>query len=536
MNRDKPSETKRIVTRWLGIVFGLLALVWLFHIPERPDRVFRAMPENSLLVSEHIDLSGVWRERFDNPLLIDTLSHCGLRHAEDWAADTNIVWIVRLVSGPRSLIGFSPALGPSGKPSWTGASWVGLRGRLLNLMLLTRWIPGVGRLSVTPSGVRYMRLKSRSTQGLFLAFALRENILLATLGEDPEAVRHLDERVRRDAPLAPIFRDDRQPWERSGTAPHRAWVDPVQAPWTLPWRDPVEIGLHVIEPRRLSLELRRRAKNVATSPLPVLAGRCQAADTLAVGAAHAMVMLPYDVLRTLSARYLEGMDLPPLRNRAGGKEDACLYLTSNPYSGRIMNLAVPALTLLMPWHDRANAEDVTALLDRLNAAAGVSLRARPPEPPRERRLTIDWLIKGRPSRFLSGNEGMVAEWHPGWLTFCSSGASLDAQRDVVIEGGVDGSGGLKRKLAAASSGLQGYGRIDLGATIGELRQILAVYRLATAFGMLKVTDEEQRLVDRMADWMKKADRLGTLEAAWWRDDAWQSLALELTGDAARIER
>ncbi len=526
----KINHPKAWLVRIGTLLFVLFALLWILHIPERPDRVFRAMPENSLLVSEHIDLSGVWRRRFDNPLLVDTLSVCGVRHAEDWAADTNIVWIVRLVSGPRSLIGYSPALGPSARPCWTGASWVGPRGRLLNLMLLTRWIPGVGRLDVTPSGVRYMRLKSRKMQGLYLAFRLRENVLMATLGEDPEAVRHLDERLRLDAPLAPVFRHDQRPWERSGILPHRAWVDPAQSPWPLPLPlgDPLEVDLHTIRHDRLGLTLRRRhvrSGHEPPPPMPALTGRCTAADALAGSTAQALLMLPYETLRTLCTRYLPDLSLPSLADRAGGTEDACLYLSAQPYGGCLLNLAVPALTMLLPWRDDTGPDDVRSMLEQVNAASGLDLRTRVPETPSERRLAVDWLA-GRRLRLLAGRESMVAEWYPGWLILGSSAISLAAQRHAVGAAGIAWRSGLERRLSGSTGRLQGYICLDLGATADEARQVLAVYRLATAFGMLPAGAAQQSFVMSLGDALENASRLGTLEGAWG-EDAEGGLRLEI---------
>jgi len=127
----------------------LLALLWPGLAPERRDLAFRAMPANSPFVSEHLDLSRVWRERFSNPLLVRTLQGAGVDKVDEWSEDPGTIWIVRLVSGKRSLIGWSPALGPSGGPCWTGASRAGFRGPLLRAMLLVRWVPGLGRLGTT---------------------------------------------------------------------------------------------------------------------------------------------------------------------------------------------------------------------------------------------------------------------------------------------------------------------------------------------------------------------------------------------------
>lgn len=525
------ANRSRLLSRLAFALLALVALLWLLHIPERRDRVFRAMPDNSLMVSEHLDLAKVWRARFDNPLLVKTLSGAGVRHVEEWAADTNIVWIVRLVSGPRSLIGWSPALGPSSKPCWTGASWVGMRGRLLNLMLLARWIPGAGRLRTTPSGVRYLPMKSSKMIGLNLAFALRENVLLATLGEDPEAVRTLEWRLIHDAPLAPLFVHDPTPWKRTGSVPHRAWVAPGISPWPTPVGGPIEVGLRTLEPDRLGLSV-RAAHTDATLPdagAAPLAGRCAAADALAgEEAVRALLLLPQGTAHGLLTRYLPGLTPPPAADTAAGREDACLYLSAQSYGGRLFNLAIPALTLLLPWPGDTREWNATQMVSQANAALGLKLRTRPTDPPVPGRALIDWLGGSRRLRLLSGDDCIVAERHPGWLTLCSSAASLDAQRRAPTGERCSWRAALAERLRLAGARtMGGYLWVDLAATVHELRQAVAVCRLAVAFGALRLGEEESARLERLSEWLTAFEAVGWLDATWFTDSGRIEIEMDL---------
>jgi hypothetical protein len=526
------ADRSRRLTRLAIGLLGLAALLWILHIPERRDRVFRAMPDNSLMVSEHLELAQVWRERFDNPLLVKTLSGAGVRHAEEWAADTNIVWIVRLVSGPRSLIGWSPALGPSAKPCWTGASWVGMRGRLLNLMLLTRWIPGAGRLLTTPTGVRYLPMKSSKMSGLKLAFALRENVLLATLGEDPEAVRTLEWRLTHDAPLAPLFVHDPAPWKRTGAVPHRAWVAPEISPWPMPLGGPVEVALRAMEPDRLGLAVRvtHTDTTLPADGAALLTGRCAAADALAgEEAVRALLLLPHGTAQGLLARYLRGMPLPPAADAAGAGDDVCLYLSAQSYGGRLFNLAVPALTMLLPWPGDTRGWNATQMVAQVNAAMGLKLRTRVPDPPVPGRTLIDWLGGSRRLRLLSGDDCMVAERHPGWLTLCTSAASLDAQRRAPTGERCSWRAALEaRRQMAGERPMGGFLWLDLAATVHELRQAMAVYRLAAAFGALRLSDEESARLERLSAALTAFEGVGRLDAAWFTEAGRIEIELDLS--------
>ncbi|MDD5707248.1 MAG: hypothetical protein PHR35_15095 [Kiritimatiellae bacterium] len=532
MDNNHNRLSRRLIRLGLALL-ALAALLWLLHIPERKDRVFRAMPENSLMVSEHLDLAKVWRERLDNPMVLDAMSGAGMREAPDWMSDTNIVWIVRLVSGPRSLIGWSPALGPSGSPCWTAASWVGLRGRLLNLMLLTRWIPGVGRLQTTPSGVRYLKLKSKKTRGLKLAFALRENVLMSTLGVDPDSVRTLEWRFVNDAPLAPLFRCDPQPWKRTGSMPHRAWVDPAISPVPLPADGPLEVGLREAGREHLDMIVRWPSKHGATAPASeaaALAGRCTAATALAGNSASGLLMLPYTTAQRLAQRHLPGVRLYEPSARADEREDVCLYLCSQPYGGRLFNLAVPSLTLLLPWADVTDpARTAANLVIQLNAALDVNLTTRVPDPPVAGRTLISWLGGGRRRQWLSDDACMAAEWHPGWMTLCSSAASLDAQRRADADAPGAWRDGLTARLSGAAPGtLHGYLWLDLHAAAYELTQLLSVLRIATALGAVRTNADEAALVDALNDAAGVLNRFGTLEVAWKTGDNAETLELALT--------
>jgi hypothetical protein len=497
----------------------LLALFWAGFVPERPDRVFRAMPANSPFVSEHLDLARVWRDRFDNPLLVRTLQGAGVRKVEEWSSDTNIVWIVRLVSGRRSLIGWSPALGPSGTPCWTGASWAGFRGPLLRAMLAVRWVPGLGRLQVTPSGTRYLdtaskRMKARGETGLKLGFFLRENILLATLGDDPDAVRALDDRVTHDAPLAPLFRDDPQPWRQTGAAPHRAWLDPGRAPVPLPIDGAIEARITAFGPRQIGLAL--QTGGLAPEPSGLddrLSGRCTAADALAADAACALLMLPAATPRHLVNRLLP--DLALAADTPSSGEDMALYLTTQALGGRVFGLGVPAITLLFP--DPADTPGaVTQAIARVAAATRLPLRTETPEHNLGNRILINWLGGSRHIR-LAREDCTAVELQPGWLTLCTSAASLDAQRRFAPEAPAAWRSMLTDALdAAGAQGLDGFLWINLARTVDELRQIFAVYRLASALGALRATPEEAAAMNTLHTVLQTVDLEGSAGLAWSR--------------------
>ena len=535
--KDSPSPRppSRRRARPLRLVIGalvLLALLWPGLAPERRDRAFRAMPANSPFVCEHLNLSRVWRERFDNPLLVRTLQGAGVRKVEEWSADTNIVWIVRLVSGRRSLIGWSPALGPAGQPCWTGASWAGFRGPLLRAMLFVRWVPGLGRLGTTARGTRYLetvskRKRARGETGPKIGFILRRNILLATLGDDPDAVHDLDRRLTTNAPLAPLFAEDPEPWKRTGCAPHRAWVSPALSPLPLPFSRPAEARLTHFDADRIGLGLALPLPDGETADGARgegLTASCAAADALAADAACALFLLPGAAAQESLHRLLPALG-EAWRTPAGGKS-AALYLTTQPLGGRLFGLAVPALTLLYP-DPPGTAGAITQAVETAAQALSLRLRLRSADAAAPRRLLVDWLGRSKYIR-LAPEECVAIETPPGWLTLCSAAASLDAQRQHRAEAGGWRAPLANQLAAAGAGGLDGFVWIDLARTAYELRQISAVYRLATSLGALRVTAQESAAMAQAQTILEGLDIDGSLALTWRQENARLRIGVELS--------
>lgn len=544
VNDRQPPRPPSRRTRRLRLAAGalmLLALLWSGLVPERRDRAFRAMPANSPFVSEHLNLARVWRERFDNPLLVSTLKGVGVRKVEEWSADTNIVWIVRLVSGRRSLIGWSPALGPAGLPCWTGASWAGFRGPLLRAMLFVRWVPGLGRLGTTARGTRYLetvskRKRARGETGPKVGFILRKNILLATLGDDPDAVHDLDSRLTGDAPLAPLFEGDPEPWKRTGCAPHRAWVSPALSPLPLPFTRTAEARITRFDADRIGLDLAlplppgdAAADNVRGG----LTAGCAAADALAADAACALLLMPGATAQAGLLHLLPG--LGAAWRAPAGNTSAALYLTTSPLGGRVFGLAVPALTLLYP-HSAANGGAITQAVEAAAQAMSLRMRIRPGGEAAPHRLLVDWLGRSKYIR-LASEECVAIETHPGWMTLCSAAASLDAQRQAHVAAG---AGAWRAPLAdwlaaAGEDGLDGFAWIDLARTTHELRQIHAVYRLATSLGALRATESETAAMSRAQLLLDTLAIDGSLALAWRRENSSLRIGLQIYPPQAQPE-
>ena len=201
------------------IVVGLV----IAHSTERPDLPYRAMPESSLVASDHVDVRGRWRDVVFIPGVSNALDAAGLdvvefRDAPGWRI------LIPLTTGRNTVLACTPTFGTDGQPVLWGASFAGWRRLVLRFLLTTRWIPGLGRLDIAPGGARYLQLGSkRHPSDWKVGFALRDNVLLAALSTDGDAVLELERRLKGKAPAPAVF-GGATPWSDARPALHRFWV------------------------------------------------------------------------------------------------------------------------------------------------------------------------------------------------------------------------------------------------------------------------------------------------------------------------
>lgn len=521
-NRADSSRRVRIA----AILLGIAAAAWILYCPERPDRVFRALPPNCQLVTEHDQLARGWSERLGNPVLVQTLEGFGVRKAGELASDTNTLRIVRLVTGTRSLIGWSPALGPSAAPTWVGASWVGLRGRLFQLMLWARWIPGAGRLVRSPGGSLYLPLsESGDAEGaeLALAFALRENVLLATLGPDPDAVRVLDWRLMRDAPLGAAFGAS-EPWTTPLTGPMRGWLSADAAAAYMPLRAPLSFEVVTWSPERIRLDLRLQPADLTWQTWR-LAGRCAMLDALADAPPKALLVAPAGPVRHLLKSWFPGVPTSDPR-AASDEQDACAYLTSQVYGGRFFGIALPAMHVLMPWPAAPDERLVPALIDTANRRFRLGLSAREPVPPVAGRILVDSARLGALGRTRDA-DCLAVEQRPGWLRLTSAAGSLDAQREAAVTGQADW-----RDAWQATCGQEepiGLLWLDAPAVAHEASRAMTVYRLVSSLSRRAQDEVQEARLQQAVDALQACAAAGRIRVIAGRDGAWLALRIETAG-------
>lgn len=248
----RPPRRRRIV--WaVALLLVALLLSW------RPcdwDLLTRVLPDDALLTSYHHNVASEWHALVRHPMLIECLQNAGVEEAADLVEETGFYQTLFWLTGPHTTLALScdgdllseietltektetPAVGTTGgqknrtlpdpsdwspkerehwntgKPSAIrlgGASYVGWKRRPMEFLRFIRYVPGLGRLHVTPSGTRYLvfkHSKAMKRHGLVLSLDMVDGHLLAALSTDPDAVTSLVARAkapaRTDGRMAPI--------------------------------------------------------------------------------------------------------------------------------------------------------------------------------------------------------------------------------------------------------------------------------------------------------------------------------------------
>ncbi len=470
-------------TRWIVRGFAVLCLFWVFYFPLRPDRLFRAVPPGMALGSYHRDLAREWRLLAEHPRLIPLLERAGVADAGRWRDDEGIYLTLYWLTGRHTVFGLA------GHPDdeiadlrVTGASYVGWKARPMELLWRIRWVPGLGRLDVTPSGTRYLtfrRSKTMRALGLVLSLDIVEGVLVGVLSSDPDAARELAARVRYDAPVESLYRPEAEPWRNLPKTGHRLWIPARTAAWLDRRIGPWEIDVDSFAAPSLRLDGLGSPWFDLPGP-PARWGFGRSARPVGPAAAReapfAAAMLSSELLQALWPG-----DWP---TPASEPRSSLPWVTfdGKPHGGSLAGFAVPTLTARIPWNngDSTNPAGAGESPMPLAVLAGAgettkwSVRSVPPIAGR-----AGWVIKpgDRLLPFRIGSEeSPFVETGAGWLTLGSNRSGYRSQQVALASEGRP----FTRAPAAADGDpeVAAWVWIDCERADAEVRHLAAVAQLA----------------------------------------------------------
>jgi len=72
-------KLKRLFFWLILLTFSWLTIWWIFYFPFSREKLYRAIPQNALFVSEHADLAARWKSIARNPLTLCVLATAGFK-------------------------------------------------------------------------------------------------------------------------------------------------------------------------------------------------------------------------------------------------------------------------------------------------------------------------------------------------------------------------------------------------------------------------------------------------------------------------
>lgn len=494
--------------------FGTACVLWLSYYPLRMDRLYRAIPESTILASYHRGLAGEWKHLARRDDLTAMLLAAGVEDAPDWRDDAGIYQTLFWLTGRHTVFGLEagPDLEPS-RIALHGASYVGWKARPMELLWRIRWIPGLGRLDVTPSGTRYLVFRRSRTMrklGLVLSLDIYEGVLLGVLSSDPDAVRELAFRIRHDADAPEVFGDPGEPWKTPPATPHRFWVPRWTTAWAAPGLGPWAMDVASFAGPTLRIDAcglpdfaAELAQGGRFGEAAEVAGPALAAD-----APFAALAFPGAWLKRLPET---GLPLWPEGGFAPGV--ASLMVCGKPYEGRLLGLAVPSVTLRMPWMAGTDAEAWSRQwTDRLSQWGKLGpVLLRPCRGPEGRNVLLLDAAKASVLARAADEDCVFLEAADGALVLGSHLGSHARQ-------GPDPAAPERRFTLADEAvrsrpEVSAWAWVDLPRAYAEFRQLAAIVRLGTRLSGSDSAGKADRVLGQVLRGLYAASALG--DASVW---------------------
>lgn len=475
------------------------SVAWVLCMPDRRARLARAIPDGARWVGVHRALADRWPQIAANPLILEAVRQAGVPE-EEWAAlaDDPVTrrWMRRL-AGDEIVAAQWPAL--RGGQAFGAASWIGGWSPRLRWLLASGGLSDVRKLS-DYRGRPLWVVRSRTVpQGLHLAVAVEEGMLLACVAPHPgEICRMLDayDRVEPSFPPAAAA--------RGGGAPDRVVIDLGRGPGP----DLLQLDLDRLEARRIEgraalsgwehpFEAATLPENLNLAPMAELLGPY--AEGVAVIDGNLLARLAEPLLRW---RWYPAV---PEHLRPVCFGPAVVGLFGDPYAGRYHGLRVPGFTLSMRSGE-ATAVDaaVDRLLDQLNAQERWGLiRGGVPGAPGL------WAVEATSEceyATLPAGERMAFVTTNGWW---SLGSNTETIKGLLAAMAPPEKPLPWTSAGAASGPHSGRVWLDLERGADTLRLSLSVYALKQQVADAQGSAPLRRRLDLWKDWIAAAGVLGS---------------------------
>lgn len=215
------------VKRWFSlrrcIVLGVLVVLFcFFYNPTKIELLFKAIPENSIASIYVNSLSDEWDSAMENNILMGSASVIAKEDLTDLRTNEGLKWTLRLLTGKDSIVSAVDVNGDNNFDFYdndylAGATSVGFRRRIMELLWRIKYVPGLGTLGVTEDGIRYLDFSKHkvgpSPRNPVLALDMVKGVLCVAYTSNPSDLNNVTSRVNKNTALASVFKYTDDPWK-----------------------------------------------------------------------------------------------------------------------------------------------------------------------------------------------------------------------------------------------------------------------------------------------------------------------------------
>lgn len=533
---------------WSFLIAAMVAgLLWILHVPYKPDTVFAAIPSEATFVSVHDNLASELDALLKNQLVRNAILAAGAGEKDLNELASNAVtraWISRLAAD-RSVVAYVPALGHQRKPAWVFASWIGNHSQRFRWKLF--WFrPG----SIREIGAEYGRViygvrTQPARPKARLSLSLTEGVLVGCLSEDPAAARYLVQAFDRQYGRASVLSDGTLAGARS-----LAGGDPALWGWIKQPRNllpPRDRGALLVYKAGISKASQLKISLASPGILPDagnLAQHPSAApfQTFLGSAPDGLLVFPVSWLRLLlpdpQTRPLWLDSLQPLMDTTNSSALCFITVLNRDHCGRIRGplgdsltpfvkgLRVPTALIGIQVADEQDASQrINLILDQLNSRYRLGLIPHPVPAPTGTVTLVEETRKNLYGKF-EPDERVAWTFRDGWLHLASNAAILKRlmAAQPAPTGFIPGYAPWINSSTPASAAL--WMNTD---TLGKLlKDALSAVTLSLMVRNAEGTRETRRQLEAARQWVDKTKGISQVSALAYSTNGIVSLDLTLT--------